>query len=223
MQWLNDPERTFAEGLEIYKANNGMDKNYEFFHNATNPMPGGLHFNLLIDRLRVLSRKQTSQPDQTDKVIKAVGPAISVQRIKYPGKLKIVANDLVDVKELPENLQKLYFANKDLVKTISGAHAALKSAKTDDERSKQMTIALEAEEKKYANWRAIDTWWKENKEGKQPTALTENKAKRQETVRKAILRAKKEIKDGNLSPKQKKAREEKIATWNQELKDLKGD
>lgn len=222
-EWLNDPDRSYADGLKIYKEHLGMDKNYAFFSEANDPQPGGLHFNLLTERLRVVQRKVEAQPKEETKADLSDAPNIKVIALKGKRGPHIVDNPFVDIKDLPEDLQKKFLENKELVKTISGAHAAIKSATTDEERAAQLAIATEAEELKDANWLAIDAWWKEFKDSKKPEAPEDNKALRQETIRKAISRAEKDIKDGNIKPAQVLSRETKIAAWKQELKDLKSE
>lgn len=222
--WLQDPSRNYQDGVTIYKEVYGMDKQYAFFANASNPQPGGLHFNLLTEKIKVAERRIANALPDTDEPL-TPSPTIRVAPIKFEKGVRIVDNNLVDVTMLPPELQQKFFRNKDLMKELAGEHAAMKSASTDAIRAVHFENCKALEWEKDTNWKEIDSWWKLNDHKKNTTitnAIPEvNIEKRMETVRKAILRVKKELKDTTMDLKKVKSKKAKLEAWEKEMADLK--
>ena len=224
-QWLKNPSREYKEGLSIYKQVFGIDKSYEFFTKASDPKPGELHFNLLIEKIKIAERRMGHIPDvaKPDLIKK---PEISIKPIN-PGKSPhFVDNHLVEVSNLPKELQELFFRNKQIMKELAGAHGEMKSAATDETRAVNLELCKALEKEKDQNWKVIDVWWDNN--GQKAAAKDEpakeketNVDKRLETLRKAIARAKMELKDSTLDLKKVASRKKKLATWEKEYSDLK--
>ena len=223
--WLKNPSRDYREGVNIYKEVFGIDKSYEFFTKASDPKPGELHFNLLIEKIKVAERRMGNMPV----VVKPdfyKKPEISVKPIN-PGKSPhFVDNHLVEVSKLPKELQEKFFRNKQIMKELAGAHGEMKSATTDETRAVNLELCKALEKEKDENWKAIDAWW-ENNGGQlagQPAGQKEtetNTDKRIETLRKAIARAKLELKDTTMDLKKRNKRKSKLDLWEKEMKDLK--
>lgn len=224
-QWLNNPDRKYQDGVLIYKEVFGMDKQYAFFANVSDPKPGGLHFNLLTEKIRVAERRiGNALPDPVE-TMKEVNPEIRVKPIKQDQSTRFVDNHLVEVTSLPAELQEKFFRNKQIMKELSGEHIEMKAAADDEARATHLEMCKELEQEKDANWKLIDDWWKENgqKAEKQDGQKAEetNADQRMETVRKAILRVKKELKDKTMDLKKVMSKKEKLAAWETELADLK--
>lgn len=220
-QWLADPQRVYADGLRLYAEVFGTDKQYDFFAGASNPEIGTLHFNLLEEKMRRAARmlpaeQETSVPEvKTPVRAKSAKPSFS-----NPDQIHIVDNPLVEVTQLPEKLQKLFFDNKRMTIELAAAHAELKTATSDDARKELLARAKSLEKTRASNWKVIDQWWSENKGTGTDAKLDEN-AKRRETLLKNIRRAETEISSGKLDEAKIKSRKTKLATWKQELSDLK--
>jgi hypothetical protein len=229
-QWLKDSGRDFSAGMAIYKEVFGMDKHYDFFSKAKNPQPGGLHFNILIEKVRVCERRIVNTTPEPETKSEAKAPDINIKPIKPVKGIRIVDNHTVEVSLLPKELQELFFRNKQIMKELAGSHGEMKSATDDAARAKSLELCKDLEQEKDNNWSAIDTWWNENK-GELAGQLAGQKAdkdqletnieKRIETVRKAIARVKKELKDSTLDLKKVASRKKKLATWEKEYSDLK--
>lgn len=220
-QWLADPHRVYADGLRLYAEVFGTDKQYDFFAGASNPEIGTLHFNLLEEKMRRASRmlpadQETSAPEvQIPVRAKSAKPSFS-----NPDHIHIVDNPLVEVTQLPEKFQKLFFDNKRITIELAAAHAELKTATSDDARKELLARAKSLEKTRSSNWKAIDQWWSENK-GPVPDQGKDENEKRRETLRKNIRRAEAEIASGKLDAPKTKSRNTKLAAWKQELSDLK--
>jgi len=89
----------------------------------------------------------------------------------------IVDNPEVDVKELPDNLAKMYYANKDMIKNRGIYHEKAKLAKTVEERKELIAKVAELDTAIADNWLVIDSWWqnrnKQPKELKKPVTQSE--------------------------------------------------
>lgn len=237
-QWLRDTRRTYADGVTIYKEIMGIDTSWKFFSQVSNAQPGTLHFNILMERMQKASRvaavtQANILPDITTEEIK---PAKAPQKPAVPAKetirtraeksVRIADNPMVDIKQLPENLQESYRRIKEIPRELAQAHGEMKGAKTDAERAEKLQACKDLEAEKKALWGKIDEWWEKNKDGQKPEASGEsspdlsNIDKRLETLRKAINRAENELTSGKLDAKKKAARKMKLTAWKQEQKDL---
>ena len=174
LNWLSNPSRGYTEGLGLYQKYTNK-KDLDFFRSAGEPEAKSLHFRMIVQRLqnaaRILSENpklapkpepykvdsRTAQPI-TNRVLKLEGPGRSK-------KLRVVDNPLVEITQLPEALQQKYLQNKDLYKEIAGAHAAMREAKSDDERKELYSELQRLEAQHASNWQEIDSWWLENKDG----------------------------------------------------------
>jgi len=223
-QWLKNPSRTYPEGVLIYKEAFGIDASYAFFNSAHDPKPGALHFNLLIEKIKVAERRLANSAEQDQEVLPANRPEINVKPIDMKKNPRIVDNPLVEVTALPAELQEKFFRNKEIVRELAGQHAAMKAAKNDAARAKHLNSCKELEKEKDSNWKAIDSWWNKNKDqvkSQPPKSEQPDIEKRMETVRKSIARAKLELKDTTMDVKKRNARKSKIEAWEKEMKDLK--
>ncbi len=235
-EWLSDNNRSYQAGIALYNQYKTSNKHDKFFSSVSNPEPGGIHFNLLITQLQNISRKLKQNPSlvkgkslevkKLDPSIKA--PKASQHEAKRP---RVVDNPLVDVKELPEDLQEKYFENKNLVKERSRVHAEMSNLPEDkkynQERKEKAAEVLKLDNAIAGNWKAIDTWWKKKQEGekapeKQKDAVKEalEKKKRVGLLKNYINREQKKM---EKDPSREKEGNKKIRDWEQELEKLENE
>lgn len=235
--WLSNPSKDYRVGLQIYdqyKVNNKFD---DYFHSVEDPGENDMHFKLLVKNVRDIHRKLLTNPAliktqtivvkqiDTDDLKKKSGHR-SPNAANRP---RIVENPIINPKDLPEDLQKLYFENKNLTKKLSVKHAEMADmdqAEKNNEKRRQLAdeICL-MDDTRTANWNQIDTWWKDNKlktddekenfnASKQEVLKT---ARRIETIKINISRAEKELKK---NPDRKNKLDPKIKKWKEELTGL---
>lgn len=219
-KWLSDSSRTYAEGLKIYVEAFGTDDRYHFFSGVSDASMGSLHFNLLEEKMHKAARILPAV-DELPPSTKASTFKVAAVRSSKPGKVRIVDNPLVEVTQLPETHQKMYFDNKRLTIEIAAEHSRLKSDITRDARAECLEKLKQLEASRRKNWEKIDAWWNLNK-GSLAALPEENtvNTKRKDTLRKNIHRAEKELTAGNLDKARIAARQIKLETWKQELKDI---
>jgi hypothetical protein len=227
--WLADPKRSYLDGMNLLKSL--KPKELPYYSQFVEPDPGSYQFRMLYSVIQNIARKTAQNTVRVD------SPSISVQQIKTIVKaskekksgIVVVSNPLVDVKELPEDMQTLYFSTKKLTVDIAREHVRLKSAATDDERKGLLADITRMESLRASNWKSIDSWWEENKLPKEPLpteapdakeiardALSRNK--RINTLKINLSRALKELK--TMTGKKAEARNLRIEAWNKELNEL---
>jgi hypothetical protein len=255
-EWLQNPKRTYADGVELLKVL--RHSKLAFFQQVKDPKPDDYHFRLLISVLQNEARKRGQKPAEKQEI-----PLIKVTTLPAkPGKtsppktedppktdpgneepgntsFRIADLDLIDIRELPEDLAKDYKEIKGIMPEIGKLHTALKSAKTDDSRKDIAEAITALEEKRTSLWAGINEWYnKKTEEDKAKAAepLTDEaekariaaeaaekaiaRSKRIDTLKINISRAQKEIDSQKLTAAKVKSREEKIVLWQQELDDL---
>jgi len=242
LTWLQNPARDYKTGLEIYMEYRSNKKFDQFFQSVTEPAPGSMQFKMLLQKVNEIYRKVQQNPGLTKPEPITVKP-INIDELKKnkldpigSNRPRIVENPLVNVKELPEDLQKLYFENKALTKEISDLHTQLKALpkdkRYDNKRKELANIICLKDDKRAANWLAIDTWWRDNKE------LTEDQKKQFDARRIDLKSALKEAKiiiqridtlKINISREKKRVEKDpqlaeklntKITEWEKELGEL---
>lgn len=250
IKWINNPERKYTDGLAIYhKIKRSKDKD-AFFNSQSNPAPGSLHFNLLMQEIKNAHRVLLAKGHQFEEKPKppAVGKPITTAPLKLAKKIpdvakpesghtKYVFNELVDVKSLPDNLQQKYFQNQQITRDLAGLHQQLKSATSDKDR---IVIAGNIEQlfsERIANWTDIDAFAGVDITSAKPTTQDVQKEvgehspqvlaqklldskKRLDTVKINISRVEKEIASGKLTPSKISSREARLKVWLQEKLDL---
>jgi len=237
-EWLSNPNREFSDGLKIYNEYK-VDKKLDGLFNVENPAPNSFQFNTLIQRVADIYRKLqanpllikaapiTSQPIDTDELKKKYTNRINSIKTNDPAsnRPKIVANPIVDVKELPEKLQILYFETTELAKNRAGLHTEMARLdphkKNDATRQRLGNEIVQLDDTISANWARIDGWWKENKSPKVDEAQNRKnileKVTRINNLNNYINRAKAEIEE---NPELKEKREASIKKWQTELEEL---
>jgi hypothetical protein len=253
-EWINNPKRTYKDGLAIYhKVKRNKDKD-AFLNSVGDAASGSIHFNLLLQevknayRILLANNPEADQPSPKPQPGKPITTAKLVlgKKTKAPEvgsqttKAKFVYNEMVDVKSLPADLQRLYFRNQDITREVAGLHQQLKAATSDDSR---VLLAGQLESlfsERAANWTQIDRFagvdasdQKQGGETEQETdTVTDSLSnkelakqmleaqKRLKTVKINISRVEKELTNDNLSASKVKSRKARLKVWKAELDDL---
>lgn len=253
--WLADPNRSYDDGVELLRAI--RHPKLSFFVNAKpqKPGPDSYHFRLMVSFLQNASRKLAQRKDETTDipVIKVIdlspkGPASPTGKGKTPPKasktspgkgkdsFRIADLDLIDIRQLPENLKTDYKNIKVLFSEIGRKHAEMKAAKSDKQRKALLEDLTSMEAQRLAMWKGINEWYDANKGKAADNAENDEKkiaeeaakravarVKRMDTLKINIARANKEIKSGKISEAKVKSRKEKIVAWEKELSDLENE
>jgi hypothetical protein len=235
--WLQNPDRDYATGLNLYNSYKINNKYDAFFAQVTAPHPNSMHFKILLDKIKDINRKLlanpslvkpepiTVKPINTDELKKKYNQRSKAIEPKRP---TIVDNPLVDVKELPANLQKLYFENKDLVVKRAGQHEKMRlldpSPKFNAERKVLAQEIIQFDNTIAANWLEIDTWWKGHttikaEKNSQKDIVMETLAKKRKVENLKIYIAREEKKIA-ADPEQELKLRPRIDGWKKELNEL---
>ena len=233
--WLNSPNRSYADGVALYNKYKKDSKFDEYFAQVRNAAEGDMHLQLLKVRLQKIERIINNNPSLVKPEAPGAKPimvkAIDTSRIQPSKKAQefkrpiVVENPLVDVKELPAELQVKYHENKDITRLANAKHEAIKKLPIDkafDKDRKELALQLtELDNKRAENWKAIDTWWanREKTPANQKPADPnfQEKLNRINNLRNYIRRSEVESKN---KPEKKKINDKKIANWKKELDEL---
>lgn len=189
-QWLSDKNRNYKEGVSVYLKYRTR-KNFDaFFAQVEEPAPDSIHFTLLIKRMRDINRKLRSNPDRVKPEASKFSKSIEVKELTNKKKVEItplrpliVDNPMVDVKDLPEELQQKFFENKQYTKEMLGKHrdmCDIPEGDANDEKRKALANEItDIDDKRAANWKEIDDWWKANK---QPKANSQKQITKEPTL-----------------------------------------
>lgn len=201
--FLNSQDRDYQTAISLYhkvKKDNSKDS---FFLSVQNAPKGSLHHNLLMEILKNAARIIGSTPQQKE----TPKPTKPITAKKLPlGKPRFVNNDIVDVKSLPDNLQKLYFENQQLTRELSGLHQQLRLEKSNQARKEIAHKIKSLIKKRQENWKILD------QNAKQPT---NDKAKKAQHPK--LQQYKDELKSKMLSKQQIAYRKRMIEKWESEL------
>jgi hypothetical protein len=235
-QWLANEKRKYADGVQLYhkyKKNNEKDS---FFNSVTDSKEGALHYNMLLSWMKNTFRKLPPQPDPKAEV-KIPAKAIKANIETPANQVKYVHNELVDVKSLPPDVQKLYFRNQEITKKLTRLHQELREAKSDQERQPIASVIADINKERQDNWQEI------NKYGKDPSTHAQETAKesqeegtledpkptpkevleaqrRLQTAKINIARVEKELKDPKITGAKRSSRKAKIKAWGIEKQQL---
>lgn len=184
----------FDDMLEVYnhfktneKFKNVILKHNKFF-NSGSAKPGEVKFSILLkivkDIYRILEHSNyfvmaASKPPEIKVTPLTLDPKNKAtasnpdekNKENKNEKPKIVKNPVVNYKELPENLQKLYDEAGALKTEMKSLHAKMVAIKGKDinsnkARKKLVTQIAKNEEKFKENFEQIDAWWLTNKTAK---------------------------------------------------------
>jgi len=231
--WLLNPKRSYADGVELLKSLKPKDA--MFFASVQNPSPDSYHFRFLVSKLQNESRKMAQQPAKIQEVsnIRIIDvPTKPATGSKTDKELsaRFADHPLIDVRELPENLQSDFQTIKGLSREIARLHTMLKAATTDDERKSLLESLKESEAKQKELWASLDKWQADRKlPVVEPEKVNEKKiaeqalarARRIDTLKINISRATRELE--KVTGKKAESRKEKIAAWEVELKGLENE
>lgn len=230
-EYLNDPEKTFKEGLEIYNDCK-RDSRFDALFSKEEHKPGSIAFNMMITELKnILRIKGIPTPvDKKGKILPAI-TAAAVPGAKGKGKgdntnsLRIDANPLIRVELLPDAMREKFERNQELVKLMAEKHAYLQDQGLNDVDAANAAEELEKmEEERTDNWAEIDAWWNANRESleaeKKVVPMT------QEQIGKAIKLLSDNINRASsdldtVKPNVKAKREARIKEWEAQREVLK--
>lgn len=215
-------DRSYPEGVKLYEKYVGRDKFLKFFQQVANADAKSAHYKLLLqrlqNRLRIISQNQEVEPAIT--AASAPQTPINIRRIVLPSTTPVSEIKLNEEK-LPDDIKALYNENKRLHIDIAGAHAAMKSAKTDADRQFHLSKAITWQEQKDTNWKIIDDFLKTQKGDIIQVQDNDLLEKRIQTLNKYIRRTTDDLKEKKHTPEKAEEKREKIKVWKQELKELK--
>ena len=245
-QWINDPNRSYKAGLEIYHKIKRDKQKDTFFNSVGEAAPGSLHHNLLLKAIKNAHRIITangikvpadkkaplpSKPITTDPLDLGKGSHDGTTRARF------VLNEMIDVKSLPPPLQKKFIRNQQITREMAGLHQKLKGPASNDQRKQVAESIHQLFNERTQNWKELDAYVgsspkaSDNVSENPPTgehqqddpdlakrALVANQ--RVKTVKINIARVEKELKNKELSAQKRKARQSRLTEWKKELQEL---
>lgn len=184
--WLNNPNRDYQTGVELYRQHKGADQFYSFFTKAKNPSPKDTEFSMLIQRLQRVNQVIKRNP-QKSKSAKHQSKApktkdIKVEQIKRkaPAHIEGLRNNnkyvnkilALNWSDLDQRDRDVFFDNKDffqekknrfletsrIEKSIKTIHAQMKNTEDKAERKEKVTELKRLENRKNEFWDLIDDW-----------------------------------------------------------------
>ena len=181
-EWIQADEKDYGLGMALYGK---YCKNRILFQNLSRkPNPGKLENELLKAYKRELLKGTIEKPvkvpeEQLDKTPnEPLGDKKKEQLIAEPApfRLKIVREGQdVKYEDLPEEIQKLWDANRDSYKEIRSLHEKLKLMEkaTPEERQPLTSRIVELDDSIRKNWEEIDSWQpgKQEPKDKNPAAV----------------------------------------------------
>lgn len=245
-EWLTNPNPKYTDGIELYKQFYPRDKKYiAYFKQVDDSKKGQAHFNMLFN---ALSRYARVHPEAKNTVIepKKIGvdkivlgkktrnPKVKKEEIETPERKRIrIAGefDLVNPKDLPKELQLVFFDVKERFANMKELHRKIKDANNTDDVSGLTQELVDLEEINYKEWGKIDAVLKDGKSSKKKVGprslLTEfaDNERRIKTININFPRAKKDLeklgleKDGCKDAKTLKKINKKITRRNKSMKD----
>lgn len=173
--WIHNPERDYHEGLLIYNKYKNTNKFDNYLQSFESPSRNSMQFKMLYKRIVEIHRKLSQNPNlikPEDITVKPIDVnALLKKKGQQDNSLKanrpiIVDNPLVEVSQLPKELQQDYMENKILTKEIGILHEEMKSLPGNEKFNAKRKIIAEKitdkDDKRAANWEKIDNWWREN-------------------------------------------------------------
>ena len=214
-QWLAAPDKDYQAGLKLLKRLSPENKKMQFLASRTSATVGSLHFNIMVQEVKYAFRIHlaNSTLDKVQSPPKPIvaGPLDTTKR-------KFVFNDIVDVKALPPELQKLYFRNQEITRSLAGLHQELKAAASNSRRKEIAEKISALNQERITNWKQLD----EFSEGiRSPEGIKSNTpVNDQNELLDKISAAEKEIESGSLSKNQVTHRKRMITQWKKKLQNL---
>ena len=244
--WINDPNRSYKTGLEIYHKVKRDKQKDAFFNSVSNAAPGSLHHNLLLKAIKNAHRiilangiqlPADKKPPLPTKPITTIPLSLVKPTHEGADKARFVHNELIDVKSLPPHMQNKYIRNQQITREMAGLHQKLKEPSTDSQRQATAESIQQLFIERRNNWKDLDAYVQgpsgaSSEDAPSPSAgMREQKdpdlAKRAlvanqrvKTVKINIARVEKELQKKDLSAAKVKARKSRLAAWKKELLEL---
>jgi len=228
-QWLNNPEKTFEDGLAIYEKVKPDTKKDAFFRTAPSFNQGTIQFNILAQELTRISRIFDQRKPEVKDVAAQLEQLQPIKLNQVLGKtlrratsLKITDVDPeVSYDDLPEEMKVKYDRIKELSKSLGGLKLMLDTATENVERQKIADDLCNSYDERRDLWSEIDSWATENSIGaktekKKFEEMTSDELKKEIKLRNDnINRAKK-----GITEKNKEKTEKKVQSWIGEIDGL---
>ncbi|MGM0530942.1 MAG: hypothetical protein ACQER7_06280 [Bacteroidota bacterium] len=185
-RWLNNPDRSYAEGVEMYKRHKGADQFFKFFSQKKEATPKDPEYKMLVQRLTRLERvlRQQKKKQKPEEKAKAQGQkpikTDKISNVRTPGHVKGMRNNTKYVSKLLslnwkdfeqrdkevffnnkayfEYKKKLFIENSDIEKKLKSLHASLKNQEDKNQRKVIVSELKSLEDAKGINWEKIDDW-----------------------------------------------------------------
>lgn len=254
-EWLTNPKPNYAAGIELYKQFEKNIKYINYFNQVEDSKKGKAHFDMLHKQLARFARVH---PDKAKSLIikpKKIGVKKIVVGKKTPKPKTEETNketperklirisgefELVNPKDLPKELQIVFFEVKTRFANMKELHNKIKAAKPRENVESLTKELTELEEFNYIEWGKIDAVLKDGETLKKKGDGTrsfiqefQENERRIKTIGINVSRATKELKQFELDkaaeqdPKKLKSinnriksRNKNIPKWNEELKKL---
>lgn len=165
--WLQNEERDFKTGVEIFEtfAPQKSEAEITFFKKNMDAEKGGLHFNMLFQKISALLLKVESLENAEKNNGQKTIPAITIGNTPFTEKAKAERNlDRFNARtdnqvNLPENLQQKFSENQTLTAEISSLRADLEHAETDEKRKELADVICSKDDIRAQNWADIDAFY----------------------------------------------------------------
>ena len=214
-QWLAAPDKDYQAGLKLLKRLSPDNKKMQFLASHATAPVGSLHFNILLQEVKSAFRIHLAN-GTLEKLQSPLKPIVA--KPLDATRRKFVFNDIVDVKSLPAELQKLYFRNQEITRSLAGLHQELKAAGSNTTRKELAEKISTLNKERITNWKQLD----EFSEGIKPAGQSgaDSVGSEQKQLLDKISAAEKEIESGSLSKNQVTHRKRMITLWKKKLQNL---
>jgi len=216
-QWLAAADKKYPEGLNILKRISPKNTKLSFLASFGSAAIGSLHFNILVQEVKNAFRIHLAN-GTLDRVQSPPKPIVA--KPLDATRRKFVFNDIVDVKALPAELQKLYFRNQEITRLLAGLHQELKTALSNAARKELAEKISALNQERITNWKQLDSF----SEGESPVNVEEKKEKpggdtddQISELKHKIWHAEKELASGKLTKGQQGHRKRMITLWTKKL------
>jgi hypothetical protein len=170
MQWLQTPQRSYAEGVELFALlapKELKEKFLNFFKEAPEGISGtDIHITLLIDKLSRINRECTLNPAPYAAVLEKEFKTAGGKKKADAPVITTVDNGAGDggsgsgtaAGSMPDNIKKLYDRVKEITPLYAKLHSELSAAATDEDRKAIAKQLCDLDDERRKAWAKIDAW-----------------------------------------------------------------
>ncbi len=210
--YLSSADQNYKTGLDLLNVLSAKNEKLKFLKTAENAQKGSLHHNLLLGEIKNAYRIHLNNGTLEDLL---VTPQTITAKPLALKKDRFVYNEIVDVKQLPPQMQKLFFRNQELTRQLAGLHQELKAATSDTQRKTLAENIKTLHDERIENWKLLDDY-SAGKSKPDDNNKTDNQNPNSDLLDK-IARAEKEINSGTLSKNLITQRKRMITVWKKKL------